>query len=174
MPYPIKPVHTLDLHEELFGSPGMESDPAALSALQAQLLGGGTVREAKLKLSERTIEMLKLIEQSQDEIVTAAQSFATSSRTGETIYRVPLSISDHDLLGLKTAELIRGSGRAVTLTERGRIALRDHYLNQPVNEFRKSRTKSKFDLNAAREVAASEEPARVATASRFKRTLDNE
>lgn len=173
MPYPIKPVHTLDLHAEIFDSPGMESDPAALSALQAQLLGGG-VREAKLKFSERTIEMLKLIERSQDEIVTAAQSFATSSRTGETIYRVPLSISDNDLLGLKTAELIRGSGRAVMLTDRGRIALRDHYLNQPVNEFRKSRTKSKFDLNAAREVAASEEAARVATASRFKRTLDNE
>ena len=173
MPYPIKPVHTLDLHEEIFDSPGMESDPVALSALQAQLLGGGAVREAKVRLSERTIEMLKLIEQSQDEIVTAALS-ATSSRTGETIYRVPLSISDHDLLGLKTSELIRGSGRAVTLTDRGRVALRDHYLNQPVNEFRKSRAKSKFDLNAAREVAASDEPSRVATASRFKRTLDSE
>ena len=173
MPLPIKPVHSLEMHSEIFDSPGMESSDAALSALQAQLLGG-TVREARTKISARTLEMLKMIEQSQDELVTAATELTMSNRRGETTYRVPVSISDHELLGLKTAELIRGSGRSVTLTERGRIALRDYYLNQPENEFRKSRTKHKFDLLAAREVIAEvETPKNIATASsRFKRTVD--
>jgi hypothetical protein len=76
---------------------------------------------------------------------------------------------------MKTAELIRGSGRSVTLTERGRVALRDHYLNKPENEFRKSRTKTKFDLNAAREVSAksTEENLNTVTAgSKFKRIVN--
>jgi hypothetical protein len=174
MPLPIKPVHSLEMHSEIFDSPGMESDAAALSALQAQLLGG-VVREAQAKLSIRTIEMLKVIESSQDDIITAAQSITMSNKRGETMYRVPVTISDHDLLGMKTAELIRGSGRSVTLTERGRVALRDHYLNKPENEFRKSRTKSKFDLNAAREVSAksAEEPLNTVTAtSKFKRIVN--
>jgi hypothetical protein len=175
MPLPIKPVHSLEMHSELFDSPGMESDMAALSALQAQLLGGGITREAQAKLSIRTIEMLKIIESSQDDIITAAQSITMSNKRGETMYRVPVSISDHDLLGMKTAELIRGSGRSVTLTERGRVALRDHYLNKPENEFRKSRTKTKFDLNAAREVSAksTEENLNTVTAgSKFKRIVN--
>jgi hypothetical protein len=174
MPYPIKPVHKLDLHEEIFDSPSIEADLASISALQMQFFGNSGVREAKVKLSDRMIEMLRAIEQSQDEIVTAAQSLTTLNKTGDAIYRVPMSITDHDLLGLKTAELVRGHGRAVTLTEKGRIALRDHYLNQPVNEFRKARTKPKFDLNAAQAITASNESARVATASKFRRSNDVE
>ena len=37
MPLPIKPVHTLDLHAELFDGPSMEG--LGLSDIQIQLLG---------------------------------------------------------------------------------------------------------------------------------------
>jgi hypothetical protein len=42
------------------------------------------------------------------------------------------------------------------LTERAKLALRDHYLSiDNVNEFRKQRTKDRFDLEDARSVKAS-------------------
>ena len=51
---------------------------------------------------------------------------------------------------------ISGYGRSVELTERAKLALRDHYLStETSNEFRKARTKEKFDLNQARSVKAS-------------------
>ena len=47
-------------------------------------------------------------------------------------------------------------GRSVELTERARLALRDHYLSiDNVNEFRKQRTKDRFDLEEAKSVKAS-------------------
>ena len=69
---------------------------------------------------------------------------------------VPNVISDNDLLSLKTAGLLTGYGRSVELTEKAKLALRDHYLSTDnVNEFRKQRTKDRFDLDAARSVKAS-------------------
>lgn len=172
MPLPIKPVHSLDLHAELFDLPEDSNAVAGLSALQAQLLGGGIVKEAaKTKLSEQTIQMLETIDKSQDDVVTAAQAMS-SSRLGDTkVCRVPTSISDHDLLSLKAAELVRGQGRAVSLTDKARTALRDHYLTNPVNAFRANRAKTRFDLEAARSVQASEETGatRTASAKKFKR-----
>jgi hypothetical protein len=42
------------------------------------------------------------------------------------------------------------------LTEKAKLALRDFYLStDTANEFRKSRTKQKFDLNEARTVKVS-------------------
>jgi superfamily II helicase len=94
--------------------------------------------------------LLKIIEQNQDEIVTAA-NVVNNIRDAKT-FVVPKNIDDNSLLALKTAGLISGHGRSVTLTDRGRVALRDAYLKDPVNEFRKARKKDKFDLNAAKEV----------------------
>ena len=69
---------------------------------------------------------------------------------------VSKEISDNDLLAMKTAGLLTGYGRSVELTERARLALRDHYLSiDNVNEFRKQRTKDRFDLDEARSVKAS-------------------
>ena len=122
-----------------------------LSDIQLMLLGGGNnVREAKVTVSQRHIDLLKLIEQNQDEIVTAA-NIVNNIRDAKT-FVVPKNIDDNSLLALKTAGLITGHGRSVTLTERGRVALRDAYLKDPVNEFRKARKKDKFNLNAAKEV----------------------
>mgnify|MGYP000606261255 CR=1 FL=1 len=60
MPLPIKPVHSLDLHAEIFDGPSMEG--LGLSDIQIQLLGVSSApkREAA-KLSNRDIESAKLI-----------------------------------------------------------------------------------------------------------------
>jgi hypothetical protein len=59
-----------------------------------------------------------------------------------------------------------GFSYTLTLTDRAKLALRDHYLSQEtVNEFKKSRTKNKFNLEEARSVKASDKPRFVKVAS---------
>ena len=154
MPLPIKPVHSLDLHAELFDGPSMEG--LGLSDIQIQLLGVSQQpkKAEAAKLSTRYIDMLRTIDASTDELVTAASQLALN-KDGK-VCSVPNNISDNDLLALKTAGLITGYGRSVELTDRAKIALRDHFLStENVNEFRKQRTKDRFDLEAARSVKAS-------------------
>ena len=154
MPIPIKPVHSLDLHAELFDGPSMEG--LGLSDIQIQLLGVSQAPKKieAAKLSERYLNMLKSIDANTDELVTAASYVALHKDS--TICGVPTEISDNDLLAMKTAGLLTGYGRSVELTERARLALRDHYLSiDNVNEFRKQRTKDRFDLDQARSVKAS-------------------
>lgn len=154
MPIPIKPVHSLDLHAEIFDGPSMEG--LGLSDIQIQLLGMSTApkKEASVKLSERYISMLKAIDRNIDEVVTAA-NLVMNNKDGK-ICSVPTDISDNDILALKTAGLLNGNGRSVTLTDRAKVALRDHYLSTDnTNEFRKARTKDKFDLNEAKSVKVS-------------------
>jgi replication-associated recombination protein RarA len=153
MPIPIKPVHSLDLHAEIFDGPSMEG--LGLSSIQIQMLGlAPTVKEASVKLGDKYLELLKTIDQNIDEVVTAANSIM-NLKDGK-VCSVPTHISDNDLLALKTAGLLSGYGRSVELTERAKLTLRDHYLStETSNEFRKARTKEKFDLNQARSVKAS-------------------
>jgi hypothetical protein len=154
MPIPIKPVHSLDLHAELFDGPSMES--LGLSSIQIQMLGlaDAPKREASIKLSERYIDLLRDIDKNINEVVTAANAFMNKSDSK--ICYVPENISDNDLLALKTAGLLSGSGRSVELTSKAKLALRDHYLStENINEFRKGRTKDRFDLEAARSVKTS-------------------
>ena len=63
MPIPIKPVHSLDLHAELFDGPSMEG--LGLSDIQIQMLGisNAPKKEASVKLSDKYITMLKAIDQ---------------------------------------------------------------------------------------------------------------
>ena len=154
MPIPIKPVHSLDLHAELFDGPSMEG--LGLSDIQIQLLGvSQTPRKAEAaKLSDRYLTMLKSIDSNTDVLVTAASYVALHKDSN--VCGVPTEISDNDLLAMKTAGLLTGYGRSVELTERAKLALRDHYLSiDNVNEFRKQRTKDRFDLDEARSVRAS-------------------
>jgi hypothetical protein len=154
MPIPIKPVHSLDLHAELFDGPSMEG--LGLSDIQIQLLGVSQAPKKieAAKLSDRYLEMLKTIDANTDALVTAASHLALN-KDGK-ICGVPSDISDNDLLALKTAGLLTGYGRSVELTDRAKLALRDHYLSTDnVNEFRKQRTKDRFDLEEARSVKAS-------------------
>lgn len=145
MPIPIKPVHSLDLHAELFDIPVVNQQ--GLSDLQMMLLGTETNKPKRQagKLSNRDIDILQQIE-----------SDINSVKTASSEYRVPNHITDSDLLYLKTAGLLSGHGRSVNLTESAKLALRDFYLSaETTNEFRKSRTKQKFDLNEAKSVTAS-------------------
>ena len=109
MPIPIKPVHSLDLHAELFDGPSMEG--LGLSDIQIQMLGisNAPKKEASVKLSDKYITMLKAIDQNINEIVTAANIFVNNPETK--FCSVPSEISDNDLLSLKTAGLISGNGR---------------------------------------------------------------
>ena len=154
MPIPIKPVHSLDLHAEIFDSPSMEG--LGLSDIQIQLLGMNSApkKEASVKLSERYISLLTDIDKNINEVVTAANAIV-NNKDGK-VCTVPNEISDNELLALKTAGLISGYGRSVSLTDKAKLALRDFYLSSDAtNEFRKSRSKEKFDLNEARTVKVS-------------------
>lgn len=154
MPIPIKPVHSLDLHAELFDAPSMEG--LGLSDIQIQLLGVNqpNKKEASIRLSERYLELLKEIDRNADEVVTAANSLVNNKDAK--VCNVPKQISDNELLALKTAGLLTGYGRSVELTSKAKLALRDHYLSiDTTNEFRKARSKDKFDLNEARSVKVS-------------------
>lgn len=162
MPLPIKPVHSLDLHAEIFDTPSMEG--LGLSDIQIQLLGvpQKTQQKEASKLGQKYIDLLKSIDQNVDEVVTAASALSLNKEAK--VCNVPDEINDNDLLALKTAGLLTGYGRSVTLTDRAKLALRDYYLSQEtVNEFRKSRTKDKFDYNEAKTVSANGKFKRIAT-----------
>lgn len=156
MPLPIKSLNDQNMNSSILDMPEMST--MGLSDLQIQLFGFTQTesREAS-KISERQLIMLKEIDANINEVVTAANQVANIKDSK--VCCVPQNITDRDLLALKTAGLISGYGRSVTLTDRAKVALRDHYLSQEtVNEFRKSRTKNKFDLEEARSVKASDKP----------------
>ncbi len=161
MPLPIQSLNNWNDDEN--NKVSMES--LGLSDIQIQLLGisTGPTREAKITVSDRHLNLLKTIDKNQDDLVTAA-SLLNNIKDAK-ICKVPETISDNELLGLKTAGLVSGNGRSVSLTDRGRLALRDHYLSQDtVNEFRKNRAKSKFDYNEAASVKVASKN------SKFKKT----
>lgn len=162
MPLPIKPVHSLDLHSELFDTPSMES--LGLSDIQIQLLGvpQNTQQKEASKLGQKYIDLLKSIDQNVDEVVTAANVITYNKEAK--VCTVPTEVSDNDLLALKTAGLLTGYGRSVSLTDKAKLALRDHYLSQEtVNEFRKNRSKDRFDYNEAKTVSANSRFKKIAT-----------
>lgn len=153
MPLPIKPVHSLDLHAEIFDTPSMSN--LGLSDIQIQLMGSTPPPQKQAaKVGDRYMEMLMTIDKNVDEVVTAANQI-THNREAKVCF-VPTDITDNDLLALKTAGLLKGYGRSVELTDKAKLALRDHYLSpETTNEFRKNRTKDKFDLNEAKAVVVS-------------------
>jgi len=161
MPLPIQSLNNWNDDEN--NKVSMES--LGLSDIQIQLLGisTGPTREAKITVSDRHLNLLKTIDKNQDDLVTAA-SLLNNIKDAK-VCKVPETISDNELLGLKTAGLVSGNGRSVSLTDSGRLALRDHYLSQEtVNEFRKNRAKSKFDYNEAASVKVASKN------SKFKKT----
>ena len=153
MPLPIKPVHSLELHAELFDTQSMSN--LGLSDIQIQLMGSTPPPQKQAaKVGDRYMEMLMTIDKNVDEVVTAANQLTHNKEAK--VCHVPSDITDNDLLGLKTSGLLTGYGRSVSLTEKAKLALRDHYLSsETTNEFRKNRTKDKFDLNEAKTVVQS-------------------
>lgn len=146
MPLPIQSLNNFPEDND-----NVQMSSLGLSDIQIQLLGlSKPTREAKVIVSQKHIDLLKEIEKNQNDVVTAANML--NNIKDAKVCNVPKSIHDNDLLALKTAGLLTGSGRAVTLTEKGRVALRDAYLKDPVNEFKKARKKEKFDLTEAQNV----------------------
>ncbi len=146
MAHPIKPIHQLNDHSELF-----ETNREDLSDLQQYLLGENPQRQAaKCVVNPTVIAMLEKIEKSPDEVITVAQSFHSKDKNSHA-YRVPTAITDSDVLNLKVQGLVTGSGRVVSFTDKGKIALRDHWLRSD-NNYRANRTKQKFDYRSASDV----------------------
>lgn len=143
MPNPIKPVHEINMHNELFEPAGV--DMMGISALQAQMMGIDRTA-AKQTFSEDTISKLKSITENEDELLTATNVVTSKNNQQaalEKVFRAPQEITDYDLLNLKTSGLIVGQGRTVKLTEAGRIALRDKFLKS-TNALIETRTKTEF------------------------------
>lgn len=146
MPFPIKPMHELEEHNELFGY--KQDDRGDISSLQMMFLDGKREAAAKPKYSEDTLNLLETIYNSVDKLTSAASEFASNHREASVLYKVPDSINDNELLSLKTAGLISGMGRTVKLTESGKVALRDKWLSEE-NQFEANRTKDKFELRTS-------------------------
>ncbi len=142
MPDPIVPIHKMNEHESLFNV-----QVEGLSDIQQQLLGG-VVTAAKKTYSSQVLNNLEKIYKSKDEILSLAQSHLNRTAEDSEIFSVPTTINDYELLGLKTEGLIVGSGRAVKLTENGRIALRDFWLKSN-NQEKENRIAPRFDYRAA-------------------------
>jgi len=147
MPQPIIPVHQLNNLDSLFvrESDGDNYDHliGSLSTMQQQLMGTPSTKTAA-KYSENMINHLESISKEEEELITVANSLASSGRPSQTYYRVPKSVSDTELIGLKTQGLVIGSGRVVTFTDRARVALREKWLVAE-NTLKKNRTKELFD-----------------------------
>lgn len=142
MPDPIVPIHKMNEHENLFNV-----QVEGLSDIQQQLLGG-VVTAAKKTYSAHILNNLEKIYKSKDEILSLANAHLTKTAEDNEIFNVPSNIDDYELLGLKTEGLIVGSGRAVKLTEAGKIALRDFWLKSD-NQERVHKQAPKFDYRAA-------------------------
>ena len=168
MPNPIVPIHKQEDFDDMFGG---SVEISGLSDIQQTLLGPRTA--AKKTYSSQTLGLLERIYKSKDELLSAANSHLERTAEAADIYSVPGAVSDYDLLGLKTEGLIVGSGRAVKITEAGRVALRDYWLKSQ-NDQKINRESPRFDyqsaLNKFQSIKSSTE-GKVATASakgRFK------
>ncbi len=165
MPQPIVPIHQLNNLDSLFNNQP-ESDNydhlmGSLSVMQQQLMGGGAPQEkTAARYSDTIVNNLEAIAQEEEDLITVANSLATSGRSSQTYYRVPKNISDAELIGLKTQGFVVGSGRVVAFTDRAKTALRDKWLVAE-NTLKKNRVKDGF-----------EHPAKTASSDKFTRTSE--
>lgn len=148
MPQPIIPIHKLNNLDSLFEAESQNENyehlMGSLSTMQQQLLGDVPMQKAAAKYSENTIGYLEAISTQEEDLLTVANSLASSGRSGETYYRVPKSISDTELIGLKTQGLVLGSGRVVTFTDKAKVALREKWLTSE-NNLKKNRVKDGYE-----------------------------
>ena len=146
MPQPIIPIHQMNNLDSLFVRNSEPSDDllSTLSTTQQQLLGlTPESKKVEAKVADRLLNNLELVSNSEEEVITAAYTVATNNG-GQKYYKVPSQVSDGELIDLKTEGLVVGSGRLVTITERGKTALRDKWLVAE-NNFKKNRAKDGFE-----------------------------
>jgi hypothetical protein len=140
MPQPIVPIHQQENMSILFGD-SMQPE-FQLSEIQNILLQPSAVDKGYKKVAVNAIKALESIDKNTDLIVTAV------SNSNERFCTVPSEIDDNALLALKADGLISGYGRSVKITERGRTALRDHYLSSR-NSMNENKSKEKFDYKSS-------------------------
>jgi len=140
MPQPIIPIHQQENMSILFGD-SMQPE-FQLSEIQAILLQPSAVDKKYKKVAVNAINALERIDKNIDFVVTAV------SNSNERFCAVPHEIDDNTILALKAEGLISGYGRSVKITERGRGALRDHYLSSK-NAMNENKPKDKFDYKSS-------------------------
>ena len=92
--------------------------------------------------SQDSVKLLEIIDKHEDGIVNTAVSAISGTRQDN--YRtIPASISDQNVLKLKTEGYIKGAGRTVTFTEKAEKALKTKYLGVE-NAFKSQRVKKKI------------------------------
>lgn len=149
MPQPIVPIHQQQNMPVLFGE---SSQPEfQLSDLQVALLNATASSPRPKMVNSNTVKALVDIDKNTPDLVVTA-----ITGSDEAFRTVPSSVDNDTLLGLKADGLVSGYGRSVKLTDRGRTALKNHYLND-TNSLDESKTSSKFDYQAARSKKIGEE-----------------
>lgn len=146
MPQPIIPVHQLNNLDSLFNQGADENYEhliGSFSTIQKQFFDEPSQKTAA-KTSESMINHLEVISKEEEDLITVANSLASSGRSNQIHYRVPTSISDSELIGLKTQGLVLGSGRVVTFTDKAKVALREKWLVAE-NKLKQERTKNGFE-----------------------------
>lgn len=145
MPQPIVPIHRQENMPIMFG----ESDLPAfqLSEIQSMMLQSTASSRDNKKYSANTISALIDIDKNTDLIVTAL------SESNDRFCSVPSKIDENTLIALKADGLISGRGRSVQITERGRTALRDSYLNT-ANTLKDNRVSEQFDFRSFSRIAS--------------------
>ena len=133
MPVPIRPVK--EMQDRL---PSI-LDPS--SALQRALLGGDAQQVIRLqpisKIESRDADILH-------QIWLANDLRIASEGTSNRMFRIPDSISDYDVIRLKTAGHIVGKGRDVEFTADGDKVVKKKILESS-SEFDLERTKDKYE-----------------------------
>lgn len=117
------------------------SDNFSLSDIQKSLLemSGVSVREAS-KIDPRIVVALEAILKNESQDLTALADAIGRPRH---VYNVPNAISDYELIGLKTAGMVQGHGRSVSITDKGKEAIRMYWLNSS-NKYKDSKVADKF------------------------------
>jgi hypothetical protein len=140
MPMPIKTVQELESHKELFDC---ENSFSGISELQSIFLNEKPIVKAASTADDYDMSMLEKINENEDSLINAASEFATE-RKAKSLYSVPREIGDNDLLRLKTRGYVIGSGRSVSITDKGKEVLKSKWLRES-NTFKQNRETEKFD-----------------------------
>jgi hypothetical protein len=112
-----------------------------LSDIQQNLLemSGIPVREAS-KTDPRIVVALELILKNESSDLTA---LAEAVGVPRHVYSVPSEIGDYELISLKTAGLVQGHGRSVSITDKGKETIRMFWLDSS-NKYKETKTTDKF------------------------------
>jgi hypothetical protein len=144
MPQPIVPIHRQENMPILFEQTNPEFP---LSEIQATLLQPTAADLRKKTTGLSTIQALEEIDKNPESV------FGSVHSANERYCSVPNHMDENTILSLKAEGFISGNGRSVKITDRGRTALRDHYLNKS-NKLKDDRVSDKFDYNSFSRIAS--------------------